>query len=124
MSEIIASLAMYPYGCGEQLLSSTLPNVLIKQLSQSFAQSDLYTEEVQENIEYGLSEIYKMQNEDGGFKYWHSAEESSSFVSSYALRIFIRMQEAGIAVENERIERLLKYLKAEYAAIRSGEAET
>lgn len=33
IEKIVKSLAVYPFGCGEQLLSSTFPNAVLKRFS-------------------------------------------------------------------------------------------
>lgn len=113
MEKIAKSLAVYPFGCGEQLMSSTFPNVILKKFD-SLLDTGISENELQKNIDHGISEILKLQLKNGAIAYWPGDIEGNAYISAYALRIFTLMQESGVKLSSEKIEALVNYLLKEF----------
>lgn len=76
-------LVSYPYGCTEQLVHTTLPNlVLLKLLTDAkidekgFLLSRAFSE-AQQNAEAGIQKLVRNQKANGGFVLWGSEKEPS-----------------------------------------------
>ncbi|MDD3794035.1 MAG: alpha-2-macroglobulin family protein [Candidatus Gracilibacteria bacterium] len=110
IEKIVSSLYIYPYGCIEQTTSSTIPNVIIKQFSNLFA--DLFDEDkVEKSINYGIDRIYSMQVADGGFAYWQGNSSSDLHITPYVLRSLLYMKKSGIKIQDKVIENAISYLE-------------
>ncbi|MFH0785138.1 MAG: MG2 domain-containing protein, partial [Pseudomonadota bacterium] len=85
-------LVAYPHGCIEQLVHSTVPNLVLMNLVRTagilpgqlgpLAQSLLQAEK---NAALGINNIIKKQKADGGFGLWQTDSESSLSVTLTAL---------------------------------------
>ncbi len=114
IEDIVKSLAVYPYGCGEQLLSSTLPNAILLKFSTLLGDVGVSQAEIQKNLDYGLSEIYKMQLPSGAMKYWQGDSEGNTSITAYGLRVLLEIQAAGKTVDTKVITSLKTYLEKTY----------
>ncbi|MDF2379161.1 MAG: MG2 domain-containing protein [Candidatus Gracilibacteria bacterium] len=94
------SLLVYPYGCIEQTISSTLPNAIVKKfntlLDIGISQSTL-----EKNLSAGIERFQKMQTDDGGFAYWPGGRESDAHVTPYVVLALIQMQELGVDIPSD-----------------------
>ena len=87
-----ATLVSYPYGCTEQLVHSTVPNlVLLDLISRAGISRDRLgplkqvLEQAERNAAAGIRKIAQKQHSDGGFGLWQKDSESSVPVSLMAL---------------------------------------
>ena len=104
-------LTDYPYLCLEQRLSSILPYIVAKDVLSDFALSKLSRAEMSDHVRKNLKEIYEYQRENGGFGLWPDSPYDSPFNSCYAAFAFAHAREAGIAVDEGRVNRLIRYLQ-------------
>lgn len=73
----------YPYGCTEQLVSRTLPLLLLSDLARAFhARLPAKTDDV---IDDAVGEILSHQNASGGFGYWEADSTDVPWLSAYAV---------------------------------------
>ncbi len=106
-------LLQYPYGCVEQTTSSLIPWLAVERLRVASPELAKHTpEEVDGAIRHGVQRLLSMQNSDGGFGYWTSAEESSRWSSSYA-GMGLVMASRHASVPPGAIDRLCGYLMRE-----------
>ncbi len=110
LESIVASLLVYPYGCIEQTVSSTVPNVLAKKFSQYFTGTDINLKKADVQIQAGLERIASMQVESGGFAYWQGDSTVNSRITPYVLRSLLMMRDMGAPVDPLMIERATGYL--------------
>ncbi len=102
-------LVSYPYGCTEQLIHSTVPNLVLMDLVRTagissaqlgpLAKSLLQAEK---NASVGINNLIKSQKTDGGFGLWRTAPEASlpvTITALYALKIAknLKIEGADIA---------------------------
>jgi len=104
-------LTDYPYLCLEQRLSSILPYIVAQDVLSDFKLSELSQAEMKDHIRKGLEDIYEYQRENGGFGLWPDSPYDSPFNSCYAAFALARAREAGFAVDEGRLNRLISYLK-------------
>ncbi|NJD05632.1 MAG: alpha-2-macroglobulin [Methylococcaceae bacterium] len=88
-----AMLVQYPYGCTEQLVHSTVPNlVLMDLLERAGIKSDQLgplaktLERARDNAALGIRKIVRNQKGSGGFSLWPSDPDPSLPVTLIALR--------------------------------------
>ncbi len=65
LEKIIGSLLVYPYGCIEQTVSTTVPNMLALEFASYFPETRIDKKVAQKSLEDGLLRIQKMQTESG-----------------------------------------------------------
>ena len=98
-----AELVSYPYGCTEQLVHTTIPNLLLLDiLAKANLPADQLSalgltkaaEKARQNAELGLKKILANQKKDGGFSLWPSeaeADVTTSVIAARALRLAVEL---------------------------------
>lgn len=117
VTESVEGLLQRPYGCGEQTISSTYPNLMIlKFKSESSASADgLKTassplrQKARKYLQKGYERLLGYQVADGGFSYWGGKDSSDIALTAYALR-FLNDAESQIEVDPKVIENAQNYL--------------
>lgn len=108
----LAALARYPYGCSEQIMSSHLPNIAILHIATESPDffPDLDTEEMRKKIEDGITKILPLQREDGGFGFWANSNESYPYLTAYILLGLSETKDLGFAIPEEVLKSGERYL--------------
>ena len=104
-------LTHYPYLCLEQRLSSILPYIVARDVLSDFNLSRLSKAEMKEHVRKNLKEIFEYQRGNGGFGLWPDSPSDSPFNSCYAAFTLAKAREAGYAVDEASVNRLITYLK-------------
>lgn len=108
MLSALPDLAQYPYGCTEQTLSRFVPAVVaakaLRDLKQPLPDS---MKELPKQVAAGLKILYGFQHNDGGWGWW-AEDDSDPYLTGAVLYGLSLTQEAGYAVERERIVRGLR----------------
>jgi len=89
----INNLLIYPYGCAEQTVGSTLPNLLALRFHDLLG-LDIDTAEAEKNLQAGIQKLLRMQY-FGGWTYWEKDMTPDPRVSPYILRSLIDMRDMG-----------------------------
>jgi hypothetical protein len=131
-------LVDYPYGCLEQQASRLVPFVALRELSGQFgiawpAQNKAKAEQQQrvnaflrayltdpldvtdeadpdKVIAATVRSIQKLQDPDGGFRYWPTSRCADSWASTYATLALTRARQVGFDVDPERLSRAQAYV--------------
>ncbi len=103
-------LVDYPYGCLEQTVSRLLALMELKSLSEKYGFTLDAVKPLEGVTDANIRKVLAMQNWDGGFRFWPTAELSSCWLSPYAARLFARMKEMGHQVPEKAAEELGSYL--------------
>lgn len=114
ITEGLAALAAFPYGCTEQIMSSLLPDLALLQLAKSdntLFGDELNAEQVDMMINSGLQKIYDLQNTDGGFGFWSGSETSYPYLTAYVLFGLEQTLAAGISVDPGILDRTRQFLR-------------
>jgi hypothetical protein len=113
-------LEHFPYECTEQIVSRFLPNVLTYRALQELGLSDPELEEkLPDLVEQGLNKLYQRQHDDGGWGWWYKGEgESYPHLTAYVLLAMDKAREGGFGVDEDVMERGLRYLRGELVAPR------
>jgi len=111
MRDGLAYLEHFPYECTEQTVSRFLPNVLTYRAMRDLGLSDPELEaRLPGLVAEGLSKLYRQQQGDGGWSWWHYGE-SNPHLSAYVVFALAKAQEIGFEVREDVIERGLGYLE-------------
>jgi hypothetical protein len=112
-----ADLVRYPYGCTEQLIHATLPNLVVLQVLKDSgykvedlgAYRNLY-QEAEANFKVGIERILKNQDKSGGMKLFASDPEPSLLptISTYMWFHQIRDQRPELS---PRIEEMASWIR-------------
>ncbi len=117
VTESVEGLLQRPYGCGEQTISSTYPNLMIlKFKSEPSAVADGLTpvvsplrQKARRYLQKGYERLLGYQMADGGFSYWGGKDSSDIALTAYALR-FLTDAKSQIEVDPKVIEHALQFL--------------
>lgn len=98
------SLLVYPYGCIEQTISSTLPNAIVSKFN-NILEIGISPSALKKNLEAGIERFRKMQTDDGGFSYWPGSRESDAHVTPYVLLALVQMRDLGVDIPADIISK-------------------
>lgn len=105
-------LVGYPYGCVEQTMSRFLPSIVVAQtlryLDVPFDQGK--RTELPKMVQSGLSRLYGMQHDDGGWGWWTN-DRSDAFMTAYVTYGLLIARRAGFSVDEQRQTRALDALR-------------
>ena len=108
LSRILASIRAAltrPYGCAEQTLSASYPNLLfLRALRQAKLDGRDLAIRAEKNLRDGYERLLCYQNADGAFSYWGRQDRPDVALTAYALQ-FLQDAKTVISVDPERIER-------------------
>jgi len=106
LSESVEGLLERPYGCGEQTISSTYPNLMILK----FVKADTpLTQKARKYLQKGYERLLGYQSADGGFTYWGGKSEPDAALTAYAIR-FVNDANGTIEVDDDVITKAATWL--------------
>src|SRR6478736_183843 len=106
----------YPYGCTEQLVSRTLPLLLLSDLGRAFhVRMPAKTDDV---IDGALGEILSHQTDSGGFGYWEGDSAEVPWLSAYAALALETAAEKRFFVPKAARDQAIAYLQGVVARTR------
>jgi hypothetical protein len=109
VSESVEGLLHRPYGCGEQTISSTYPDLMILK----FVKKDsALRQKAQQYLQKGYERLLGYQVADGGFTYWGGKDTSDVALTAYALR-FLSDARQFIQVDESVVKKAQTWLIAQ-----------
>jgi A-macroglobulin TED domain/Alpha-2-macroglobulin family/MG2 domain/Carboxypeptidase regulatory-like domain/A-macroglobulin receptor binding domain/Alpha-2-macroglobulin bait region domain/Macroglobulin domain MG3 len=106
--ESVEAIMRRPYGCGEQVISSTYPSLLLlRQGKVSGANSSLHAR-AEGYLSLGYSKLLNYRDEGGGFTYWGHGKPDVA-LTAYALRFLTDASEL-IRVDEDVISKAQAWL--------------
>ncbi|MEO8572428.1 MAG: MG2 domain-containing protein [Pyrinomonadaceae bacterium] len=112
VAESVEGMLHRPYGCGEQTISSTYPNLMILK----FVKTDsALRKKAEKYLQKGYERLTGYQIADGGFTYWGGKDTSDIALTAYALR-FLNDAKEFIEVDEDVIRRAENWLIAQQRA--------
>ncbi len=106
VADSVEGLLKRPYGCGEQTISSTYPNLMILKFVKS---ETPLRRTAQKYLQAGYERLVGYQVADGGFSYWGGKDPSNLALTAYALR-FLNDAKPFVAVDEDVLRRAEEYL--------------
>jgi len=112
VAESVEGLLERPYGCGEQTISSTYPNLMILK----FVKSDsALAKKAKRYLQKGYERLLGYQIADGGFSYWGGKDAGDIGLTAYALR-FLTDASSKIDVDQEVVKKAEAWLLKQQSA--------
>jgi hypothetical protein len=120
VTEGIEGILQRPYGCGEQTISSTYPNVMALRLLKSTGQGEegrtaAIATKARKFAQAGYDRLLGYRDAGGGFKYWGGNSAPDLALTAYALR-FLNDAADVIEVKDEVIEDAQAWLLKQQSA--------
>lgn len=106
VADSVEGLLQRPYGCGEQTISSTYPNLMILKFVKP--DSNL-AKKARTYLQKGYERLLGYQVADGGFTYWGGKDTSDVALTAYALR-FLTDARSQIEVDEAAVKRAEDWL--------------
>jgi uncharacterized protein YfaS (alpha-2-macroglobulin family) len=103
-------LITYPYGCVEQIVSSTFPQLYVDQLIEPTEQMRF---QMENNIKATLNKLMHYQQPNGGFSYWPGGGYNSSWGTTYALHFLIEAERKGYLLPFGIKDKAITYLQGQ-----------
>jgi hypothetical protein len=112
VTESVEGLLQRPYGCGEQTISSTYPNLMILK----FVKGDSKLKQTARKfLQKGYERLVGYQTASGGFSYWGGKEEADIALTAYALR-FLADARGFITIDEQVFAKAQTWLIAQQRA--------
>ncbi len=106
--ESIEGILQRPYGCAEQTISSTYPNLLLLRYAKQTGVATPLTRTALRNLRFGYERLLGYRSSDGGFSYWGRGEPDLA-LTAYAVR-FLYDAQAFIPVAPEALSDAREFL--------------
>ncbi len=106
VAESVFGLLQRPYGCGEQTVSSTYPNLMILKFTK---EDNNLRKTAKVYLQKGYERLLGYQTESGGFSYWGGNDKPDVALTAYALR-FLSDARAFIDVDETTLKRAKSWL--------------
>jgi uncharacterized protein YfaS (alpha-2-macroglobulin family) len=124
VSEGLAYLVTYPYGCLEQTISKVLPMTGLHGLLDAFALPEISEDKLDGYIQAGIEKIARHQAADGHFSLWPDSE-GDAHLTAYALYALREIERAGFAVPADTMSQgrnaLKRWVDQNRSTVASGE---
>ena len=109
VTESVEGLLQRPYGCGEQTISSTYPNLMILKFTKGESDTKKLA---QKFLQKGYERLLGYQVASGGFSYWGGKDEADIALTAYALR-FLNDAKSFVAVDEAVVKKAENWLTAQ-----------
>lgn len=96
VSESVVGLLQRPYGCGEQTVSSTYPNLMILKFLGKRSEADsskVIASQARRNLQRGYDRLLGYQSPEGGFTYWGGKDRADTALTAYAIKFLLDARE-------------------------------
>lgn len=85
-------LITYPHGCIEQTTSQTFAQLYLTDILELSPEKK---SEIERNIKYGISELYKFQLTNGGMSYWQGMSTADEWGTTYSGHFMMLAEKKG-----------------------------
>ena len=106
-------LAIYPWGCVEQTISSFVPDVLVKRASEQggLPISESLRQDLPRMIAAGVKRLREMQHPDGSWG-WYTEPEADMAMTAYALIGLVEARKAGASIPDDMLQRAAAWIRS------------
>lgn len=108
--EVLRYLVQYPYGCTEQVISASFPQLYFTDLVNTIQTENFRNNPGNSNIREALRKISMRQIYNGGILMWESSGTPNWWVTVYAAHFALEAAKAGYDVDPAMLEKLLSYI--------------
>lgn len=110
LRESLRQLLEYPYGCVEQVTSSMLPWLTVRDLRARLPELAKSDEEIAAAVNAGVRLLLTMQTSGGGLSYWPKGRIPMLWGSAYGGLALTLAKKQGFNVPDAEYKRLLTYI--------------
>jgi len=104
-------LIQYPYGCVEQVSSTLLPLVRLRDIVEATAPQVISEKDLRDRVRSGIGRLIAMQTPSGGFSFWPGGRDPGyPFASIYATFVLLQAKQAGYEVPESVLSLALDYI--------------
>lgn len=105
-------LANFEHLCTEQIVSQTVPGIVLGKRPEFAAAAAGVTKLPQaRSLASSLSVLRTRQNAEGGFGMWNAADEADEFASVYAAHMLLEAKEHGENVPADMLQKAMAYVR-------------
>jgi len=123
LEDALEWLVGYPYGCIEQTVSKLMPTYLLRKNEALVKTAVSDTQQLEGWIDAGISRLFSMQTQSGGFGMWPGAREPYPYGSIYALHFLTLVKnDREYDVPAESFQLLQNYVRGVAGDWNSGNA--
>jgi hypothetical protein len=101
----------YPYGCVEQVVSSSWPLLYLPEIMAEVDPLLANPQEVNRSLEKAIRRVISMQTPDGGFARFAGEYVSVPFDSAYATHFLLEAKKKGFSIPEDVLRGALNYLR-------------
>jgi hypothetical protein len=115
IAELFAGLRLldvYPYGCVEQTMSTTLPLIQVEQLAKQTGLTPPANPNPNLIAEHAVARLAKLQHGDGSWGWWEH-DPPNPYMTAYALYGLAELRKDGHTVPDDMFQRGVASLKAQ-----------
>jgi uncharacterized protein YfaS (alpha-2-macroglobulin family) len=106
-------LTNYPYGCCEQIASSAMPLVYLRDIGDLIAPGIFDPRHVDDAVDFALRRLALLQTADGGLAMWPEIRHSWPWGTVHAAHFIVLADAAGHRVPPAFMQRLIDYLRTQ-----------
>ncbi|NWG52634.1 MAG: alpha-2-macroglobulin family protein [Hydrogenophilaceae bacterium] len=100
---LLAQLERYPYGCTEQLVSTSMPLLYFNAVAQAVGRAQ--DQRLRRRVQDAITRILDRQGADGAIGLWRANDASSTpWVGAYAVDFLVRAKAQGYIVPDAALE--------------------
>ena len=108
--DLLDSLYLYPYGCGEQITSRALPLLYYGDVAKEWNQ-DYDPLTMRRAIDKAIAHLLDLQKHDGSFAVWRSTGSTHPWLTAYIFEFLSRAKEQNIDVPSAAYDHIRNWLK-------------
>ena len=111
LSEGVAHLLHYPYGCVEQTCSSLLPWIVLNDFPDVLPPNKTHGLNRDHALQTGFARLAMMETGSGGLSYWPGGDQPMLWASAYGGFVLALADARDLHVPPTLLRRVLEYLK-------------
>ncbi|MBI3722732.1 hypothetical protein HY251_02075, partial [bacterium] len=112
LTDAVIYLTSYPFECAEQLSSRIIAVAALKDVLAAFDAAGLpKPDEMKQAVSRDLARLQGMQNDSGGFGFWHRGEREWPYLGIHVGHALARAKAKGFDVPKLMLDRSHNYLK-------------
>lgn len=113
LTDALLYLEAYPFECAEQVSSRVLGVAALRDVLAAFKAPGLPTPKaMQAAMARDIEKLAGLQNDDGGFAFWHKGDESWPYISIHVAHALQVARMKGYKVPDETMNRSREYLRS------------
>ncbi len=104
-------LLTYPYGCVEQIVATTFPQLYYSELAKAILGEHVNKTYITNNINEAIRKLKLMQIYNGGLTYWEGEGSESWWGTAFAAHFLLEAKKLDYEVDDNMLNLMLSYLE-------------